>query len=123
MQLRTLVSLAPAFHALGATKLPAKTAYRVAKAINALRPELAAYDDARLKLAAELGTLSEDGQQYSFGENGPAFTRQHEALLDEDCAVTLPSITPDELGDISIEAHHLAVLDGVFIKEQDHAAD
>lgn len=117
MQLRTLISITQAIHALGATKLPAKTAYRVAKAINAIRPEMAAYDEARLKLAAELGTLSEDGLQYVFGDNTQAFIRQHEALLDEESTVTLPTITPDDLGDVAIEAHHLAALDGVFIKE------
>ena len=118
MKLSQLIEIFPALNVLAQSKLPAKTGYRIAKAINLIRPELAAYDAERIKLATELGTKSEDGQQYQFADDAAKkFMAQMNALTDEDVAITLPTIAPDDLGNVAIEPQHLLALDGVFILE------
>lgn len=118
MKLKTIIEITPALQALGATKLPAKIAYRVAKALNLVRPDVMAYEEQRIKLAEELGTLKPEKGVYLFADdNATAFDAQLKALLDEDVAITLPTITLNDLGDASIEPMHLAALDGIFIAE------
>lgn len=118
MKLKTILEIAPALSALGATKLPAKIAYRVAKALNAIRADVANYDEQRMKLLRELGKPDEkDPNIVRLGDNAAAFDEQIKALIDEDVTVTLPTITLDDLGDASIEGAHLAALDGIFIVE------
>jgi hypothetical protein len=118
MKLSKLIEMFPALNTLAQSKLPAKTGYRIAKAINLIKPELAAYEEQRIKLAESLGTKTDDGQQFKFEDDGAKkFIEQMNALTDEEVEITLPSITPDDLGDVAIEPVHLAALDGVFIKE------
>lgn len=118
MKLSQIVECAPALSALAATKLPAKSAYRVAKAINLIKPELTAYEESRLKLAEQFGVKSEDGTSFQFDADGAAsFSKGMADLGNEDVDLKLPTVTPDELGDIEIEPMHLAALDGVLIME------
>ncbi len=118
MKLSKIVEVFPSVQALSATKLPAKASYRVAKALIALTAEVKLYEEQRIKLAEEFGTKSEDGKQFIFSdEDAPKFSEQMVALLDEECAVTLQTISPDDLGDVGIEAYHLATLDGILIAE------
>ena len=118
MNLSQLVQITPALQALAGTKLPAKSAYRVAKAINLITPELKLFEEHRLKLAEEHGTKSEDGQNYTFANgSAEAFSAALQTLLDEEVAITLPTISPDDLGTADIEPAHLAALDGIIIKD------
>ncbi len=118
MKLSRLIEIFPALNMLSQSKMPAKTGYRVVKAINLIRPEIAAYEGERIKLAESLGKKSEDGQHFNFeGDNAKNFMDQINALTDEEVEITLPTITPEDLGSLSIEPQHLLALDGVFIKE------
>ena len=118
MKLKQLIEIYPALLALGNTKLPARVGFRVAKAINIVKPEIAAYEDQRSKLMQEHGTLSEDGSQYNFvGAAMGAFAGDINALVDEECDVALPAITEAELADVNIEPATLAALLGVVVLE------
>lgn len=118
MRLSKLIEITPALNALAQTKLPAKTGFRIAKALTMIRPELAAYEEQRIKLAESLGKKTEDGQQFHFeDENAKMFIAQMNALTDEDVNIQLPTIAPDDLGDVSIEPAHLAALYGSVIVE------
>ena len=112
MKLQTLLGVAQALSVLNTSKIPVKAGFRIAKAINLVNAEIKTYDEQRLKLAQELGTLTEDGRNYQFlGDNGVIFTTQLNELLDEEVDLSLPSITIDELGEnFSIEPQHLAAL-------------
>ena len=61
MKLKQVIDIATALSSIATAKLPAKASYRIAKAINLLRPEVTTFEEQRVKLAKELGTLSEDG--------------------------------------------------------------
>lgn len=118
MKLKQALEVAAALSSLATAKLPAKSSYRVAKAINLLRPDVATFEEQRVKLAAELGTLSEDGMSYTFDDaTATKFQAQLNELLEEECNVVIPTVAPDDLGTAEIEPQHLIALDGAFIKE------
>lgn len=116
MKLSDITNMLPSLQAMAATKLPVKAGYRVAKAMNLIKPDLAAYDEQRTKLLQEFGTLSEDRASYTFTpESGKLFAEAHQQLLEEECDLVLPTIQLDELGDLSIEPMHLAILSALIV--------
>jgi hypothetical protein len=119
MKLSKLVEVAPSLQTLSNLKLTSKVSYRIAKALNIIKPELEIYDKERVKLAQELGTQSEDGKGYNFaGDNLNKFQTQIQAILDEEISLPgLTMITIDELGAIEIEPIHLAALEGILITD------
>ena len=118
MKLSKLIEIAPALNTLAGLKLPAKTGFRIAKALMLIKPELEAYEAQRIKLLESLGTKTEDGTQYAFeGDNAKAFIAQMNALTDEEVATMLPTITPDDLGDADVGIPVLMALCDVFILE------
>lgn len=118
MKLAQVTSVAASLGALAQCKLPAKTAYRVARAMASIKPEVEAFDAARLSLAEQYGKRSDDGQRFEFdAEGAKAFDAEMTTLVDQDVAVVFQTVTPDELGSVEIEPAHLFALDGIFIKE------
>ena len=65
MKLQTLIESQNALHRLSNAPLPAAVAFRLARLLRVVQPELQTYEEARLKLAASFGELSEDGRQYN----------------------------------------------------------
>ena len=118
MKLSKLIEITPALNALAGLKLPAKTGFRIAKALNAIKPELEAYEAQRIKLLESLGTKTADGTQYAFeDDNAKTFIAQMNALTDEDVAITFATITPDDLGAADVDVNVILVLCDVFIVE------
>lgn len=124
MKLKQLVEqIAPSMSHIAQAKLPVKIAYRLAKNIRIIQPELDAFNDARTKLLVEYGKPAGDGQNYMFeGENGEIFTRELNILLDVDVEITLMRVSLDELQTISLEAGHVANLMDVVIYEVEQPA-
>ena len=120
MKVKTLLETFPAMQVLSSTKLPAATAIKVRKWLKLYKVELTAYDEVRVEKAQELGTLTEDGQGYSFeGENVILFQKEIEALQEVEVeAKDIPALVPFlELGNVEIEARHLDSLLGLVISE------
>lgn len=118
VKLSELIESFPALQALASTKLPAKISYQVGKFVSIYTKELELYDKVRLEKAKELGTLTEDGQSYQFqGENAAIFKTETEELLAVEVEISKEPIKVADLGDVEIEAKHLAVLDGIVISE------
>jgi hypothetical protein len=118
MKLSQLIEIFPALNTLAGLKLPAKTGFRIAKALTLIKPELEAYETQRLKLAELLGTKTEDGQRYDFSlEASKQFMADMNALTEEEITIVLPTIKPDDLGDVAIEPAALMALCDVFIVE------
>lgn len=119
MKLSTLVqSVAPSLQALGGMKLPVKASFRVGTALTAIKPVMENFEKSRMGLFEQFGTLDESQQTYSVAvEKLPEFNKQFAALVDEDCAVTLPKIKLSEMGDVSVEPHHLSALADMFVDE------
>jgi hypothetical protein len=119
MKLSTIVqSVAPSLQALGGMKLPVKASFRVGTALTAIKPVMENFEKSRMGLFEQFGILDEKQQTYSVPDAKlPDFNKQFAALIEEDCAVTLPKIKLSEMGDVSIEPHHLAALADMFVDE------
>lgn len=119
MKLLEITNMLPALNSLAAQKIPVKAGYRIAKTLNMIKPDLAAYEEQRTKLLQEFGTLSEDRGSYNFtNANSLLFQVAHQALLEEEVVfLVLPTIKLSELGELSIEPLHLAALSSIIIED------
>lgn len=124
MKLKQLIEqIAPSISHIAQVKLPVKVAYRLAKNIRLLQPELDAFNEARTKLVTKYGTPESDGVNFRLdGENGAAFAKDINSLLDEDVNIALMRINLDELGSIDLEAGHIANLMDVIIYDVEQPA-
>lgn len=117
MKLSDIVIGYKALTILAEAKLPAKTAFKLAKILKAWTSEAESYEKARVNTMQRLGTISEDGTQYTFeGENLVLWQKEHEELGATEVADS-PKIKLEELGDIEIEASVLAALEGLILEE------
>ena len=118
MKLFQLVEALPSLQLLMKLKMPISTGIKVARAIRMITPEVATYESMRNELLASLGTKVGDTDQFSLqGENALSFMTQCNEATDAEVDITLPTVTLDDLGGLSIEPQHLLALDGIFIKE------
>lgn len=120
LQLSEILEISPALAALNSAKLPVLAGFRIVKAISLIEPELKAYDAQRLRLAAELGELSENNSAYDFPnpDNARLFAEQMTVLLAEVVDIELPKIQLSDLGgDLNIEPHLLRPLVDVLLFE------
>lgn len=123
MKLSDLLQMSPSLQALGALKLPAKVSYRVAKILNKVKPDLTAYEEARMGIFKEMGTPDERGESYSVApEKMDEFKAAFEALTAEEVTLDLPKIKLSELDSVSIEPSHLAALDSILIDDSAESA-
>lgn len=88
LKLKEIVSSAPALTALAALdKLPAKTAYGIARMLSSIEPALTAYNKVRLALVKQYGEEEKDDKEIPTGrwkvlpKNEEAYTAAHDDLL------------------------------------------
>ena len=102
----------PALNALANTKLPAKVAYRIGKAMNAISSHQKAVEDFRINLLNKMATLSADRTKYEFDplEKEAEFNQIFNEEKQREVDIELPIFTLDQLGDIKIEPVVLSIL-------------
>ena len=119
MKLETVLKIAGPLQQFGQIKLPVKPAYRIAKNIRLLQPELEAYQKARNDLLAEHGTPVEGKPgEFNMGDNAEKFTEALNALHGEEVELKLMTVSLAELGEVSIEPGLLAALMDTVITEE-----
>lgn len=114
VKLSQIVNSIEQFKSLQQIKLPIKIAYKIARLVNKLQPEIDTFDKKRNELIMELGTKNEDETTSVKPDKLKEFTEKYNELLDID--VEIDWFTPikiEELGDISIEVKNLP--DWIFI--------
>lgn len=118
MKLEAVIQFTPALQALYAQKLPVKVSYRIARILNIIKPDMLAYEEARMGLFREFGVSADGGNSYSIPpEKALEFNEQFKLLVSEDLKVELPKIKISELGDLQIEPQHLMALDPLLIDD------
>lgn len=110
MKLKDALELYPALASFSKIKLPIKAAYRIGRCINALEPEVKAFEERRNALLRELGKPMEAGDAYQLGENVKQFNEQMEELANEEVEVKLWTIKLPEIAAIEVESSVLAKL-------------
>lgn len=118
MKLKQLIDAQDALHRLANAPLPAGVAFRLKRVLRVVNPELQAYEEARVKLAASFGELSEDGRQYIVpAEKMPAFNTELDALVNEEVALNFQPLHIKDLGDTAVTAVDLMALEWLFVDE------
>ena len=79
--------------------------------------ELKSFDEARNKLLAEYGTLTEDGTQYIFAtDKAMPFSEEIKSLLDQEIDIEIVPISLSKLDRIDISASDLLMLDWLIVE-------
>jgi hypothetical protein len=119
MLIEDLLNAQPAMQVLANVKLPAKTSFRLAKALKIIQPDLEAHEAVRLKTAQEFGTISKDGKIYEFAtpELHASFQAAIKELQEEVVEPKFSMISVDDLGDAEIEPSVLLALFGILLSE------
>lgn len=115
-----VLSMQSSLEALAATKLPAKAAYKVGKALNQARSMINHIRMSQSAVYKEFGDLSEDKAQYLVPADADRSQAFHEAMgkvLTLEMTAEFHPISLNDLGDVEIEPGHLANLMGHFIVE------
>lgn len=96
LKLKELAAAAPALSAVAALdKLPAKTAYGVARMLSSIEPALTAYNKVRLALVKQYGEEKKDEKEMPAGrwqilpKNEEAYIAAHDELLAQAPAETV----------------------------------
>lgn len=114
-----LVNSAQALSRLVQQPMKAQYSFPLSRLAKQIEPELKTYDETRMKLLQENGTLSEDGKSYFFVDNKKSdeFADELQAVLDSEVELEFKTIALDKLDRIEISAADLTVLDWL-VKEE-----
>lgn len=102
---------------LVARKWPVKLAYWLSRMVIKLQAEYEASEKARIALAEEFGTKSEDGTQFVFaGDSAAQFTTRLNEVLNTELELDLPQIAVTSFENIEIEPATLIALDKLIVE-------
>lgn len=112
VKLSQIIESAESFQKLCSQALPALLSFRLAKVAKKLDEEVKQFHEARLKKAAEIGTLSEDKSKYEFSPQlGILFQQELENILQESIHLPIEKIKVDDIKSIDLEPKHFIALD------------
>jgi hypothetical protein len=110
MKLSELVEAQPALQRLANEKMPVKVAYAIAKNLRAVKPEVEAFEETRLKLLEENWELDPNTNQFKIPpEDQEKWQQMAKELLDTEV-------------DIKVYIVDLATMDGTRVTPNDMAA-
>lgn len=116
MKMAKAIDTFVALQAIGQEKLKGGVSLRIGRALNMLQPEIKLFEEERTKLAKELGEPQENGSYKFSDENIIVFNDKVNELMNEEIDITLPTISEEEVSEMTVEPSALAVLDGIMIK-------
>jgi len=99
VKLGTLVEATQALNELGTAKLPAKAAYRVAKAIEKIGGHVKTFESVRAETIKRYGEEQENGNFMVPQDKVQAFMDELNPLIDEDIELDIHPIDVEMLGD------------------------
>lgn len=112
MKLSQLVNSAAALRRLNAQPVKARVAFHLGKISRLIEPELKTYDEARVKLLKELGTVNpDDPQRYELGENAPKFVEEINELLAQEVEIFFRPVPFADIEHTEISVSDLLALD------------
>lgn len=108
-----LVNSAQALSRLVNQPMKAQYSFPLSRLAKQIEPELKTYDETRMKLLGEYGTLSDDGKQYTFEGDDKAkeFSAELQAVLDSEMEIEFKTISLEKLDRVEVSASDLTVLD------------
>lgn len=118
-----LSNAAPAFQEISQLRLPAKAAYRIAKALRKINTAATTYDETRRKLLLEHVERNEKGDPIVMNGNAVVkdplgFEKIIKDLLAEENEIDIMPISLNDLGDQVVSTGALADLDWFIVEEK-----
>ena len=118
MKVSELVAMQPSLIALANIKLPVKVSYRISKILNQIGGVIKQVNADQRALYQSMGVLNEDKTQFVIpDEHRDAFNAAMQGLMDVEANITIHPVSAADLGDISIEPGHLALLSGFVLAD------
>lgn len=116
VKLQTVLDTQQALGQLSRISFPATVAYRLNKNLRLAQQEFSHFDEARIKILKELGTLNEAGTDYELStENRKLFDDQIKALLDTEIDIAFMVVPIEMLGDAKIPPAAIGALEDIVI--------
>ena len=112
--IKQIIESNEALNTLITSKQPVKVAWRIARILRLLEPELKAYEEARMKVITQYAEV--EGDRYTVPvENGAAFNDAMQALISEEISLAAEPIAINSL-DGNISAQDIATLEWVLVE-------
>jgi hypothetical protein len=116
MKLGVIVNSQRALENLSNCPLSISIAWELKKFIKAINPEYVSFEELRNQKVLQYGKKVEGSQQWNvLPENNDAFQKDMAELLNKDIDVTIPQFKISDLGNVSLSASDLIMLDYLII--------
>jgi hypothetical protein len=104
LKIKEVINASMALREIAGTKLPVLVSFSFSLFLKSINPIFESYNENRLKLLEEFGTLNKEKQEYEFKpENKVKYEKKYKELIEGEVEVKIPSIKLLDLGDIKIE--------------------
>ena len=104
LKIKEVINAGNALRQIAGTKLPVLVSFSFSLFLKSINPIFESYNENRLKLLEEFGTLNKEKQEYEFKpENKVKYEKKYKELIEGEVEVKIPSIKLLDLGDIKIE--------------------
>lgn len=109
-KLGELYNVTRGLNELMAIKMPAKAAYRVAKIVRVVNPELTEIEKQRVELVKKHGVADDKGNINVPEDKLPVFTAEFQELLGQEVELDIQPVTEDLLEGVTIAPNLLMAL-------------
>lgn len=111
LKLMQIINAKDSLVELSQKDLAVMASYRVAKILKKIDPEIAIYEDERIKLIRKYGEESEPGRLQVKQENIPEYVKELETLVQQEVDIDIQKVKISEIGNIDIKPAVLINLD------------
>jgi hypothetical protein len=104
LKIQEVINASMALRQIAGTKLPILVSFSFSLFLKGLQPIFESYNESRLKLLEEFGTLNKEKNEYDFKEGNKAkYEKKYLELIEGEVDVKVPEIKLADLGDTKIE--------------------
>jgi len=104
LKIQEVINASMALRQIAGTKLPVLVSFSFSLFLKGLQPIFESYNESRLKLLEEFGTLNKEKNEYDFKEGNKAkYEKKYLELIEGEVDVKVPEIKLADLGDTKIE--------------------
>jgi len=111
VQVGKVVASVEALQRLVAEKVPALTAFKLARITRQVETVIGDFEKARIGLVKQYGEPQEDGSATVKPENIPAFQAEFSQLIESEVALEFEPVKLESLGDIQLTTADMLALD------------
>jgi len=104
LKIKEVINASNALRQIAGTKLPVLVSFSFSLFLKSINPIFESYNENRLKLLQEFGTLNKEKNEFEFKEgNRQKYEKKYTELVEAEVEVKVPEIKLADLTDIKIE--------------------